>query len=180
MTNDKDRTQPAFPVRTCEGCGWKTTSTSTLDRCLRCKTDGLRPRHFLTRDHRIVDFIVGDRVEATKGDARGLRGFVTAVDLADQTPIHWRGDDGSRIQCVAERIRHVDPNPVGWVPRCGDRVRVLVKDLRGRSAYVCNTENPERVFVAVPSRGHAMAGPYRADELELNAPAKPGPQETQS
>lgn len=37
-----------FPVRTCEGCGWKTTSTSTIDWCIKCHTDGLRPKHFLT------------------------------------------------------------------------------------------------------------------------------------
>lgn len=45
-------TSPAgFPVRTCQSCGWRTTSTSTIDQCIRCgDSDGLRPRHFLTRD----------------------------------------------------------------------------------------------------------------------------------
>lgn len=38
-------------MRQCKTCGYKTTSTSTLDYCVKCKDkDGLRPRHFLTRE----------------------------------------------------------------------------------------------------------------------------------
>ena len=41
----------ARPVRECKSCGFKTVSTSTIDWCPECKDeDGLRPRHFLTRD----------------------------------------------------------------------------------------------------------------------------------
>lgn len=40
-----------FPIRECKSCGFKTISTSTIDWCPKCKDDdGLRPRHFLTRD----------------------------------------------------------------------------------------------------------------------------------
>jgi len=43
--------EPLFPVRTCQSCGKQTTSTSTIDHCVACgDSDGLRPRHFLTRD----------------------------------------------------------------------------------------------------------------------------------
>ena len=45
------RASEAFPVRVCQSCGARTTSTSTLDQCIKCGDyDGLRPRHFLTRD----------------------------------------------------------------------------------------------------------------------------------
>lgn len=40
-----------FPVRECRSCGYRTVSTSTGDYCVKCRdSDGLRPRHFLTRD----------------------------------------------------------------------------------------------------------------------------------
>jgi hypothetical protein len=39
------------PIRICKTCGWRTVSTSTLDACIKCgDDDGLRPKHFLTRD----------------------------------------------------------------------------------------------------------------------------------
>lgn len=41
----------ARETRECRSCGHKTVSTSTIDACLACgDDDGLRPRHFLTRD----------------------------------------------------------------------------------------------------------------------------------
>ncbi len=40
-----------FPIRECKSCKATTRSTSTIDHCVRCgDNDGLRPRHFLTRD----------------------------------------------------------------------------------------------------------------------------------
>ncbi len=40
-----------WPARECRTCHAKTRSTSTIDHCIRCgDEDGLRPRHFLTRD----------------------------------------------------------------------------------------------------------------------------------
>lgn len=39
-----------FPMRECQSCGFKTTSTSTIDFCPKCgDADGLQPKHFLTR-----------------------------------------------------------------------------------------------------------------------------------
>ncbi len=40
----------AWPVRKCVRCGHETRSTSTLDMCLECGENGLRPQHFLTRE----------------------------------------------------------------------------------------------------------------------------------
>ncbi len=48
-----------FPWRVCKSCGAKTKSTSTIDYCSRCHdSNGLRPRHFLTRDKTEVPSVI--------------------------------------------------------------------------------------------------------------------------
>ena len=38
-----------FPMRTCKACDAKTTSTSTINHCVKCDApEGLHPPHFLT------------------------------------------------------------------------------------------------------------------------------------
>jgi hypothetical protein len=120
------------------------------------------------------DYKVGDRVESVAGDFCGERGFVTELHPEEDCSVWWRTDSGSEIRCIPQRIRHAPPNPIGWVPRCGDRVRILVKDQRSRSAFVVNTENPQNIFVALLWAKGAVAGGYKPSELELTSAALHG------
>lgn len=87
------RTSKAFPIRTCESCGWKTTSTSTLDWCTNCRSDGLRPRTTFTHGR-------------APSEARCLLGYVGCledhsaeddVNVHRQVSLDSRSDERARV-----------------------------------------------------------------------------------
>jgi ribosomal protein L40E len=89
-----------FPMRQCRSCGARTTSTSTLDMCVRCGDQGgLRPRHSAER-----------RREDEEEQKAGYAIAVGVLALANWA--RARGKEQQRVlkNYPAEKLYAADPN----------------------------------------------------------------------
>lgn len=99
-----------FPVRVCKTCGWKTTSTSTIDACIKCgDDDGLRPKHFLTAAKDTSDA----SVDEARTESELLGGFRDTLEEEAQAIVSdvdaWLEVDGpvtrTHLASVSARLK---------------------------------------------------------------------------
>lgn len=110
------RTSEAFPVRTCTFCDAKTTSTSTIDSCVKCgRDDALRPKHFLTRGKDADE----GRAGLPGADARAAQDDEAKVE-AEGTP---GGEAGSRKCTDQASVPRVGPVTRSETPTAAEAKR---------------------------------------------------------